>query len=431
MQTQLTTTPLVTLDIGKNVHVYGTYRSEDLEPMHAPVKIHSNRIGFNHFAHHIDELLKQYPTVKLANEPTGIYYEAFGREILTYFAEPLAAGQLEYHLVNPHLVKEARTILQRGRVRKTDAIDTQAIARCLQQGDVMPARFPDGQILLFQQWTSRFRRNQLQKRRMQNHLMMQMDRLWPGAFVNVNRFKRQHPDLDPPVPLVETLPLERKLVQAILTHCPNPYDVLTFTVEEMVELLRDYVGRGGEKTARKVLRNVRQALLPPEDVAHILAQGLQEDWQSFQRCLTLDAQLEAEAQALVPTSPAGVLVSVPGMSPYHAARYLAGIGDAARFPSADHIWSFAGFDPILIQSGDTQRLGKISKRGDPAFRDTLARIGRSLADHCPPITAAYQRAYRGIPKRKVLATLHAAHKSNRLLYHLMLTQEAYLPEQHR
>jgi transposase len=431
MSPLLTTTPLVALDIGKNVHVYGTYRIEDVAPIDEPVKIYNNRVGFEHFAHHLNALLACYPTVKLAHEPTGIYYEAFGREILTQFAEPLTSKHLEYYLVNPQLVKESRTALQRGRVRKTDAIDTQAIARCLQQGDVMPARFPDGHVLLFQQWALRFRRNQHDKRRLENHLMMQMDRLWPGAFVNVKRFKRQHPDLEPPVPLVETCPLERKLVQVILTHCPNPYDVLAFTVEDMVEFLRDYLGRGSEKTARKVLRNVRQALLPPEPIARILAHGLQEEWQTFQRCLTFEAQLEVEAATLVPLSPAAVLVSVPGMSAYHAARYLAGIGDAARFPSADHIWSFAGFDPLLIQSGDTQRLGQISKRGDPAFRDTLARIGRSLADHCPPITAAYQRVYRGYPKRRVLATLHAAHKANRLLYHLLLTQESYHPERHR
>jgi hypothetical protein len=33
----------------------------------------------------------------------------------------------------------------------------------------------------------------------------------------------------------------------------------------MVELLREAIGRAGEKTARKVLRNVRQALLLPKD----------------------------------------------------------------------------------------------------------------------------------------------------------------------
>jgi hypothetical protein len=33
MNTLSTSIPLVGLDIGKNVHVYGTYRAEDLEPI--------------------------------------------------------------------------------------------------------------------------------------------------------------------------------------------------------------------------------------------------------------------------------------------------------------------------------------------------------------------------------------------------------------
>lgn len=65
MPPPLTTTPLIALDIGKNVHVYGTYRIEDLAPMKEPVKIYNNRVGFEHFAHDLNELLADYPTVKL------------------------------------------------------------------------------------------------------------------------------------------------------------------------------------------------------------------------------------------------------------------------------------------------------------------------------------------------------------------------------
>jgi transposase len=89
MNTPSTTTPLIGLDIGKNVHVYGTYRSEDLAPLGEPVTILNNRAGFSQFAAHIAGLLAHYPLVKVANEPTGIYYEAFGRQLLSHFAAPL------------------------------------------------------------------------------------------------------------------------------------------------------------------------------------------------------------------------------------------------------------------------------------------------------------------------------------------------------
>src|SRR5512143_272969 len=100
----------------------------------------------------------------------------------------------------------------------------------------------------------------------------------------------------------------------------------------------------------------------------------------------------AEAQRLVPASPAAVLLSVSGSSPYHAARYLALVGDVERFASADHRWAFAGVDPVYQQSGDRRWVGHLSKRGDPAFRDTLYLIGQRTAQHCPPIQQAFRRA---------------------------------------
>jgi len=417
--------PIIGLDIGKNIHVFATYCATDLSEIAPPMTIFNDKSGAQTLTRHIDDLLARYPVVWLGNEPTGIYYEALARHLQAHYAQAIAAGRLRYVFVNPHLVKLARQALQNGRFRKSDAIDTQAIARCLQQGQYLPARLPTGQSLLFSQWAGRFRALERERRQLQLSLLRQVDQLWPGAFVNVRRFQKAHPTLPPPVPLVQTRPLERKLVQAILTHCPNPHDVRTFTVEEMVEFLREYVGRGGEQTARKVLRNAHQALLPPPEVAAIYAENVSEDWTRYQACLERVETLQAQAETLVPASVAAVLLTVPGVSAYHAARYLAAVGDAQRFPSAAHVWSYAGFDPIYAQSGDTARVGKISRRGDPAFRDTLYLIGRSTSVHCAPIQAAFQRCYRGQSRRQVLATIHAARKANRLLYRLLITQEPY------
>jgi transposase len=344
---------------------------------------------------------------------------------------------LVYHLVNPHLVKLSRQALQNGRRRKSDALDTQAIARCLQLKQVMPVHFPTAQELDFEQWAIRYRRSEHDKRQVGNRLLAQLDRLWPGALVNVKRFQAAHPDLEPPVPLVQTRPLERQLVRALLTYCPNPHDVLAHSETQMLDFLRAHVGgRPGLHTVRKVLRNARQALLPPPGVALVCVQAMAQhwamaqDWQRYQQLEQDQAELIADAERLVPTSRAAVLLSVPGISPYHAARYLAAVGDVESFPSADHLWSFAGFDPVYQQSGDGRWVGHLSKRGDPAFRDTLYLIGQSTARHCPPISQAFRRAYRGQRRRRVLATIHAAHKANRLLYHLLLHQESYCPAPH-
>jgi transposase len=124
--------PLVGLDIGKNVHVVGSYRSDTLEALGQPFSVTNTRAGFEQLAIHLDSLLAAYPVVELGNEPTGIYYEGFGRQIQAHFRHALDEGRLVYYLVNPHLVKLSRQALQDRRRRKSGLIDTQAIARCLQ-----------------------------------------------------------------------------------------------------------------------------------------------------------------------------------------------------------------------------------------------------------------------------------------------------------
>lgn len=39
----------------------------------------------------------------------------------------------------------------------------------------------------------------------------------------VKRFRKMHPELDPPVPLMLSKPLERQTIQALWRHCPNPH----------------------------------------------------------------------------------------------------------------------------------------------------------------------------------------------------------------
>ena len=61
---------------------------------------------------------------------------------------------------------------------------------------------------------------------MERQLRQQLDRLWPGAVVNVGQFRKAHPDLPQPTPIIQTRPLQRDRLRVLLAHCPNPYDLL-------------------------------------------------------------------------------------------------------------------------------------------------------------------------------------------------------------
>jgi transposase len=429
------TTLYVVLDIGKNVHWLGAYAGFELHPVMQPLEVRSDRPGFERVTAVIDGLLAcgLYDRVVLGHEPTGVYHEAWARVLMDRYA-PYLHGQatppMDYRFVNPLLSKREREGQAKGRKRKTDPTDLPAIAACLRDGKSQPAFLATGQELRLHLWGNAYRQNYYQRRRLTVQLLSQLDRLWPGAVVNLKRFRRMHPHLEAPVPLVRSKPLERELLRAILGHCPNPHHFLALGESGIQAFLRAHVGRCGPATARRAYQVVANAVLPPPEVATLLAEQLQAD---FTRYLILERDyldLAQQAESLVPGSSAAVLTTMPGVSTLLAARYLAHLGHPQRFVTAAQVWSFAGFDPVTEQSGDFRRIGHISRKGDPGLRDTLFLIGLHTARNIPAIGRVKQRAKaRGMGD--VAATLHAAHKANRICHYLLYHQVPFDPDRVR
>jgi hypothetical protein len=69
------TLPLIAIDKGKTVNVLGVYRDDDeLTTMIEPVKLHTTQDGLAVATAIIDQMLAEYPVVKLGHEPTGVYH---------------------------------------------------------------------------------------------------------------------------------------------------------------------------------------------------------------------------------------------------------------------------------------------------------------------------------------------------------------------
>jgi transposase len=250
--------------------------------------------------------------------------------------------------------------------------------------------------------------------------------LWPGAIVDVKKFCAAHPELEPPTPIVRTKALDRQRVAALLLHTPNPYDVLALGSNGLQDILRREVGRAGPKTVDAILTMLRQAPLPPPSIATIYAQRLQADYQAYVWLGDRIAALVTDIENLVPHTDARFLDSIPGVSMLFAARYQAAIVSVDRFSKSSQIWALAGFDLVSDESGDTKRLGKITKRGQPTFRDALYQIGYHTSRHCPPIGHTYLDArQRGLDQTR--AVIHAAHKANRLCFTLLREHRPYRP----
>jgi hypothetical protein len=84
-----------------------------------------------------------------------------------------------------------------------------------------------------------------------------------------------------------------------------------------------------------------------------------------------------------------------------------------RFPSANHLWSYAGYDPIINDSGNGRYHGPISRRGSPYLRVTLFQMGVLASRHNPATARVYVRARdRGVGDVKRMQ--HAACRTERM-----------------
>jgi len=428
MQRQCTTKPLyVAIDIGKNLHCFAGYAGLDLQPCGPAQTVPSNRTGYVIFSTWLSALLVTgcYGPVLVGLEPTGIYHEPWAYAIARDWG-----AQVNLRFVNPYHTKKERQQRQLGRRRKTDVLDTEAIAACLRDGLGGPARLPEGLTFRFTVWAATFRRIARERQRLQAQLLAQFDRLWPGALVNMSAFRKSHPALPEPQPLVRSRPLERQLIQLILTAAPNPHDWLNRSPNDIQTFVQGHGLRCGPVTTQRIHHVVHELLPLPPRLSAFLAAQLQADWRRFQLLQQELDQCRQEAQELVPASPVAVLLTVPGINAFLAAAYLAYVIDIRRFQHADQIWSLAGFSPDEEQSGDSRYQGQISRRGNAGFRNVLYNIGLNTSLHCPAIARAKARALQH-GKRAVGATIHAAHLANRLCFQMLRDQKPYEEERMR
>jgi hypothetical protein len=416
------------LDIGKNAD-WAAFHTRDGLLLQPPIEVPTLKDGYERYVHTLDALIAQHQPqlVLLGHEPTGVYHESWARNLMLRYAEHLAdrtSPRFIYHFVNSYQVKLNRTQTTLS-FNKTDWIDLGAIGDLLMRGLGFPARLPTATDLLVRQEVYSIRATQAEQHRVANRITSTFDQLIPGAFINTRRFARAHPDLPVPSPLA-TRPLERQRVEALITLCPNPYDVLALGHQGIVDLFRAHGYRCGPKTADKILSVVQRALLPPPDVAPAFAAILQREFEHYQFLASQQQKAIHNLESLLPSTSARHLLPIPGASPHLVARYLTGVGSVDDVLFADQVWRKAGMAPSVYISGDVLIHGHMSKQGDPFFRDTLYLLGYHLALHCAYFGHTFLNAIeRG--KSPVEATIHTAHKVNRVFIHLLQHDEPFDP----
>ena len=134
----------------------------------------------------------------------------------------------------------------------------------------------------------------------------------------------------------------------------------------------------------------------------------------------LDVAVEEAAEK---DAVAQLLKTHPGVGPVTALAFSLTLGQIERFAHSRQVVSYLGLNPSEHSSGGRQRLGSISKQGNPMLRSLLVEAGQSAARLVPELKRAYQRLKHR--KHSAVAKVMVARKLAVRLYWMWRTQQPY------
>src|SRR5271168_6197 len=265
-------------------------------------------------AHHERDAL----VVRVGVEAAGHYHR-------TLVARLRAAG-LEVVELNPRAVKDARG-QQLLRTLKNDARDCGAMAELLIRGSGRPPQCRDEALAAQGAWVAHRRRKVTAQATLANQIHGQLDLIFPGltgCFANG---------------------LDAASLRVLIRDLPDPDRVRRLGVEGVLRFVRRRGVRMSRPKAAQVVQAAQQALRLPGAERPAPLVVLAADWALF---ATLDQQIQHATEsltALLPQTPAGVLLDIPGVGVLTASGYGAAIGDPSRYRDGAAAYRASGLVP--------------------------------------------------------------------------------------
>jgi transposase len=123
-------------------------------------------------------------------------------------------------------------------------------------------------------------------------------------------------------------------------------------------------------------------------------------------------------------NPAAVLLMThPGVGPVTSLAFVLTIGPVDRFDRSKQVVSYLGLNPREHSSGGKQRLGSISKQGNPMMRSLLVEAGHSAARLDRELKQDYQRLK--LRRGSGVAKVAIARKLAVRMYWMLRSQASY------
>lgn len=138
----------------------------------------------------------------------------------------------------------------------------------------------------------------------------------------------------------------------------------------------------------------------------------------------LDERIDDRADQLEETR---LLMTIPGIAHYSALVIYAEIGDINRFNNAKEVVRYVGLNSVIRESGDSEFVGSISKKGSGKARGLLVQAVHTAVHTVgdPYLSPFYERIERRKNSQK--AAVATARKLLVSMYHMLDRGEVYDP----
>jgi transposase len=123
-----------------------------------------------------------------------------------------------------------------------------------------------------------------------------------------------------------------------------------------------------------------------------------------------------------------LLISAPGIGWVLAFTIAAEIGEIERFPSPEKLTGYTGLCPRVVQSGESDRRGPLSKHGPAYLRWALIEATMHALKH-PAYAERYRRNKRRLGKQRgaKVAQIDVARRLAHAIWHMLTRNEEFAP----
>ena len=123
-----------------------------------------------------------------------------------------------------------------------------------------------------------------------------------------------------------------------------------------------------------------------------------------------------------------LLITAPGFGWINAFTVASEIGDIERFASPAKLCGYTGLCPRVIQSGNTDRRGPISKHGPRYLRWALFEAALNACKH-PLYKERYQHTKRRLGRQRgpKVAQIDLSRKLTEAIWHMLTRNQPFAP----